>query len=100
MIAGVGALGRCVLQAVNSLGMAIGVAGIGAIFFGLIGPVGRPGQAFVSPAEWTLLVILALLGAAFALTFRLPRRAREAVDPASAAGDVPAGDTVMAAANS
>jgi len=89
-----------VLQAVNSLGMAIGVAGIGAIFFGLIGPVGRPGQAFVSPAEWTLLVILALLGAAFALTFRLPRRAREAVDPASAAGDVPAGDTVMAAANS
>jgi MFS family permease len=89
-----------VLQAVNSLGMAIGVAGIGAIFFGLIGPVGRPGQAFVSPAEWTLLVILALLGAAFALTFRLPRRAREAVDSASAAGDVPAGDTVMAAANS
>ena len=89
-----------VLQAVNSLGMAIGVAGIGAIFFGLIGPAGRPGQAFVSPAEWTLLIILALLGAAFALTFRLPRRAREAVDPASEAADVPVGDTVMAAANS
>lgn len=89
-----------VLQAVNSLGMAIGVAGIGAIFFGLIGPAGRPGQAFVSPAEWTLLVILALLGAAFALTFRLPRRAREAGGPASEAADVSAGDTVTVAANS
>jgi len=67
-----------VLQAVNALGMSIGVAGIGAVFFGLLGPVARPGQAFVSPAEWTLLVVLALLAAAFMLTFRLPAKAREA----------------------
>ena len=67
-----------VLQAVNSLGMTIGVAGIGAILFGLIGPVGRAGQALVRPAEWTLLLILGLLAAAFALTYQLPRRAREA----------------------
>ena len=90
-----------VLQAVNSLGMAVGVAGIGAIFFGLIGPAGRPGQAFVSPAEWTLLVILALLGAAFALTFRLPRRARETGgEPAGEAADVRAVDSAVAAGGS
>ena len=78
-----------VLQAVNSLGMAIGVAGIGAVFFGLLGPVGRPGQAFVPPAEWTLLIIIALLAVAFAVTFRLPRRARET-------GGEPAGEVAAA----
>jgi hypothetical protein len=80
-----------VLQAVNSLGMTIGVAGIGAILFGLAGPAGRAGQAFVGPAEWTLIVILGLLGAAFALTYQLPQRAREA-------GSEPAGETAGATA--
>jgi EmrB/QacA subfamily drug resistance transporter len=79
-----------VLQAVNALGMAIGVAGVGAIFFGLLGPVARPGQAFVSPAVWTLVITVALLAVAFALTFWLPRRARETVsEPAGEAMDRP-----------
>ena len=79
-----------VLQAVNALGMAIGVAGVGAIFFGLLSPVARPGQAFVSPAVWTLVITVALLAVAFALTFWLPRRARETVSgPASEAIDRP-----------
>jgi len=79
-----------VLQAVNALGMSIGVAGTGAVFFGLLGPVARPGQAFVSPAEWTLLAVLALLAAAFALTFWLPAKARETgSEPAREAAAVP-----------
>jgi EmrB/QacA subfamily drug resistance transporter len=88
-----------VLQAVNSLGMTIGVAGIGAVLFGLIGPVGRAGQTFVRPAEWTLLIILALLAAAFALTFQLPKRAREAGGkPTSKLAEVPAADQAVGAA--
>ena len=43
-----------VLQAVNSLGMSVGVAGIGAIFFGLVG-AGRAGD-FVERPEWAALV--------------------------------------------
>jgi hypothetical protein len=78
--------------------MTIGVAGIGAVLFGLIGPVERAGQAFVRPAEWTLLIILALLAAAFALTFLLPRRAREAdSEPTSEPADVSAADLAVGA---
>jgi MFS family permease len=90
-----------VLQAVNSLGMAIGVAGTGAILFGLIGPAGRPGQAFVSPAQWTLLFTLALLAVAFALTFWLPGRARETgSEPASDLAGVPSAELTAATAGS
>jgi EmrB/QacA subfamily drug resistance transporter len=90
-----------VLQAVNSLGMAIGVAGTGAILFGLIGSAGRPGQAFVGPAEWTLLITIALLAVAFALTFWLPRRARETgSEPASDLAGAPAAETAGVTAGS
>lgn len=76
-----------VLQAVNALGMAVGVAGIGAVFFALLGPAPRPGS-FIPTAEWTLLATVALLALAFALTFRLPRRAREAAgEPATQAAE-------------
>jgi hypothetical protein len=64
-----------VLQAVNGLAMSLGVAGIGAIFFGLLGP-GRVAD-FVSAAQWTALVTVALLASAFVAAFWLPRRARE-----------------------
>jgi len=64
-----------VLQAINSLAMSLGVAGIGAIFFGLVGAGGA--HRFVLAAEWTALVAIALLAVAFVLGFRLPRRARE-----------------------
>ena len=66
-----------VLQAVNSLAMSLGVAGIGAVFFALLGVAARPGQSFVGPAEWTVLVTVALLALAFLAAFWLPRRARE-----------------------
>ena len=79
-----------VLQTVNSLGMALGVAGIGAIFFGLLGPQSSTAQSFVGAAQWTALVTAGLLACAFAIAFWLPRRAREmdaaAAAPRSAAG--------------
>jgi EmrB/QacA subfamily drug resistance transporter len=77
-----------VLQTVNSLAMSLGVAGIGAIFFGLIGP-GRIGD-FVGAAETTALVTTGLLAIAFVLAHKLPRHARE----------LPATDASPAAAQS
>jgi MFS family permease len=66
-----------VLQSVNGLGMSLGVAGIGAIFFALVGARAHRATDFVGPAEWTALVTVALLVGAFAIAFWLPRRARE-----------------------
>ena len=66
-----------VLQTVNSLGMALGVAGIGGIFFALLGTKAYHAQSFVGPAEWTALVTVGLLAFAFAIAFWLPARARE-----------------------
>jgi hypothetical protein len=77
-----------VMQAVNSMAMSLGVAGVGAIFFAL---VGRGGVAsFVNAGEWTALVTVALLVASFALAFRLPARARMTA-PADAGQSVPRG---------
>jgi MFS family permease len=77
-----------VMQAVNSMAMSLGVAGVGAIFFAL---VGRGGVAsFVNAGEWTALVTVALLVASFALAFRLPARARMTA-PADAGPSVPRG---------
>jgi MFS family permease len=42
-----------VLQSVNSLGMSLGVAGLGAVFFALLGPANGHSASFVGPAEWT-----------------------------------------------
>jgi EmrB/QacA subfamily drug resistance transporter len=65
-----------VLQAVNGLAMSLGVAGIGAIFFGLIGSGGALG--FVHAAQGTAVVCVGLLAGAFVIAFWLPRHAREA----------------------
>jgi EmrB/QacA subfamily drug resistance transporter len=64
-----------VLQTVNSLSMSTGVAGLGVIFFSLLGS----GQAarYLSAAQWTALATIGLLASAFAVAFWLPRRARE-----------------------
>jgi hypothetical protein len=70
-----------VLQAVNSLSMALGVAGLGAVFFGLLHATAGHAGAFVSAAQWTLLATIGLLACAFALGFGLPRRAREMTAP-------------------
>jgi len=65
-----------VLQTVNSLGMSLGIAGIGAIFFALVGGHGRHVPVYLRAAEWTALATVLLLVASFAIAFRLPRRAR------------------------
>jgi MFS family permease len=65
-----------VLQTVNSLGMSLGIAGIGAIFFALAGGPGRHVPVYVHAAEWTALATVVLLAVSFAIGFGLPRRAR------------------------
>ena len=66
-----------VLQTVNALGMSLGIAGIGAIFFALAGGHGPHVPAYLSAAEWTALATVGLLACSFAVAFGLPRRARE-----------------------
>jgi hypothetical protein len=57
-----------ILQTVNALGVSLGVAGIGAIFFAIHGSV--------PAARWTALATIGLLAVAFAVGFGLPRKAR------------------------
>jgi MFS family permease len=66
-----------VLQTVNALGMSLGIAGIGAIFFALAGGHGRHVPVYLSAAQWTALATAGLLACSFAVAFGLPRRARE-----------------------
>jgi EmrB/QacA subfamily drug resistance transporter len=66
-----------VLQTVNSLGMSLGIAGIGAVFFALLGGPGRHVPVYLNAAEWTALATAGLLACSFAVAFGLPRRARE-----------------------
>ncbi len=66
-----------VLQSSNGLGMSLGVAGLGAIFFSIAG-----GHGMLVAGQWTALASIALLGLAFAVAFKLPRRAREHTAPA------------------
>ena len=65
-----------VLQTVNSLGMSLGIAGIGAIFFALAGGPGRNVPVYLHAAEWTALATIVLLAGSFVIGFWLPRRAR------------------------
>lgn len=71
-----------VLQTVNSLGMSLGIAGIGAIFFALAGGHGRHVPTYLGAAEWTALATVGLLACSFAVAFGLPRRARDMGAPA------------------
>jgi EmrB/QacA subfamily drug resistance transporter len=64
-----------ILQALQQLGMSLGVAGLGTLFFGLVGE--HVGAAeFVAASEPTILATVALLAAAFAIAFLLPKHAR------------------------
>ena len=72
-----------VLQTVNSLGMSLGIAGIGAIFFALAGGHGAHVPLYLDAAEWAALATAGLLACSFAVAFGLPRRAREQGAPAS-----------------
>jgi hypothetical protein len=81
--------------------MALGVAGLGAIFFGLLGGHAARPASYVGPAGWTALATLGLLALSFAVAFWLPKRARElgvphevAAEPApGAAAELVAGAT-------
>ena len=64
-----------VLQTVNSLGMSLGIAGIGAIFFALAGGHGGHVPVYLGAAEWTALATAGLLACSFVVAFGLPRRA-------------------------
>ncbi|MDX6394924.1 MAG: hypothetical protein QOJ73_5987 [Streptosporangiaceae bacterium] len=81
-----------VLQSVNGLGMSLGVAGLGAVFFSLLGPTTTHAAGFIAPAELTILLTVSLLAAAGAIAFALPRRAREQASPV-AAGELAADQT-------
>jgi MFS family permease len=74
-----------VLQTVNSLSMSTGVAGLGVIFFSLLG--GGHAAGYLSAAQWTALATVGLLASAFAVAFWLPRRARETAGTGAAAGE-------------
>jgi EmrB/QacA subfamily drug resistance transporter len=76
-----------VLQTVNSLGVSLGVAGIGAIFFDLAGGHGGHVALYVKAAEWTSLATVGLLVISFAVAFGLPRRARAAAPAVVSADD-------------
>jgi EmrB/QacA subfamily drug resistance transporter len=71
-----------VLQTVNSLGMSLGIAGIGAIFFALAGSRGGHVPVYLHAAQWTALATVGLLACSFVVAFGLPRRAR-AMGPAA-----------------
>ena len=63
------------LQSIQALGMALGVAVIGTIYFGALGE----GTDFVAAAQVSTVVTAALAVVAFGLAFALPRHAREQV---------------------
>ena len=68
-----------VLQSVQSLGMALGVAVIGTLYFGLLGVHADRATDFVAAAQVTTVVTAGLAVLAFALAFALPRHARQQV---------------------
>jgi EmrB/QacA subfamily drug resistance transporter len=73
-----------VLQTVNSLGMSLGIAGIGAIFFALVAGRGHGGHVatYLSAAQWAALATAGLLACSFVVAFGLPRRAIQMGAPA------------------
>jgi EmrB/QacA subfamily drug resistance transporter len=73
-----------VLQAMQQLGMSLGVAGVGTVFFGLLGARAGYVADFLHAAEVTSLVAVALLGLAFVVAFGLERGTAHA-EPATGA---------------
>ena len=65
-----------VLQAVQQLGMSLGVAAIGTIFFGALGARADRMRDFLDAAQQTTLISVALVAAAILIGFLLPKRAR------------------------
>jgi EmrB/QacA subfamily drug resistance transporter len=65
-----------VLQAMQQLGMSLGVAGVGTLFFGALGAHADRTRDFLAAAQQTLLVTVGLITLAFLVGFLLPGRAR------------------------
>jgi MFS family permease len=78
-----------VLQAVQQLGMSLGVAAVGTIFFGALGSHADHTRDFLDAAQRTTLVTVGLVAVAVLIGFLLPRRAR-AGDEAWGAAPEPA----------
>ncbi len=76
------------LQAVQQLGMTLGIAVLGTVFFNILGPSAPGTPAHVSAAldaaSTTALCTLGLIVLAFVLGFALPRAARPQEDDAEA----------------
>jgi MFS family permease len=66
-----------VLQSTNGLAMSLGVGGLGAVFFGLVGTRAVHVQSYLHAAEWTALLTVILLAGAFAIAFKLPHAAQQ-----------------------
>ena len=64
------------LQALQQLGSALGVAVIGTAFFGAVGGGADRARDFMGAAELTTLLTLGLLALAFAVGFFMPKRAK------------------------
>jgi EmrB/QacA subfamily drug resistance transporter len=64
------------LEAIQQLGMSVGIAVVGTVLFSVLGDAHGP-AAFVRSADHALLVAIGFLLAAFAVTWWLPRHARE-----------------------
>ncbi len=73
-----------VLQAVQQLGMSLGVAAIGTIFFGALGADADRARDFLQAAQQTTLITAGLVAAAALIGFLLPRRARSGEEAWSA----------------
>jgi EmrB/QacA subfamily drug resistance transporter len=65
-----------VLQAVQQLGMSLGVAAIGTVFFGLLGAHADRTRDFVAAAQTTTLITVGLIAVAIVVGFLLPKQAR------------------------
>src|SRR4051794_19179200 len=63
------------LETIQQLAMSLGIAVVGTVLFGVLG-AGGGAAAFVGAADDALLVSIAFLAAAFAVTWLLPRHAR------------------------
>lgn len=64
------------LQALQQLGSALGVAVIGTAFFGALGSDPNRARDFLGAAELTTLLTVGLLALAFAIGFLMPKRAK------------------------
>jgi EmrB/QacA subfamily drug resistance transporter len=74
-----------VLQAVQQLGMSLGVAAIGTVFFGLLGAHADRTRDFVDAAQTTTLITTGLIAVAILVGFLLPEQARTPHAPADGA---------------